>query len=306
MRKISVKALRRILSDDYFQSVKDDDAEEREQEFRKMYLVRDATEHIKQWNDQAKKLRKEYIEFLTSLKAYPAVSKESESGICKEARIKLKVNDCQYGARIDLPRVYVYGFPREFRRLIEDKQVRKIQAFERVLYEIDVTEVGKTVKVRLTLSEGYATSSRRFRQRKGGTYHTKGTVQKTELTQDGKWSSMREEVIPPEHIPDEQKYLWVMLHLSDEDNFKQRIVKMFKGSISCCGTLLASYNAKIYFCPVCGSNIKEKFGELVFSNFRVIKLISEFLFSEVVLKLEDAPCNYVTTKRTRRSNTPVF
>ena len=287
MKKISVKALRRILSDDYLHRPDDAMAEAKEKEFRQMYLVLGDMRFKEEWNDRAKTLKREYADFLTSLDA--VVSKEDSSSTCTLGRIKFKVNE-----------VYVYGFPREFRRLIKDKQIRRIQSFEKVSYEIDVIEVGKTAKICLTLSEGYATHQRK------GMYHTKVTVMKIESTQDVKLIPMRRDITPPQHIPKKQEYLWVMKHLSEEDNFRSCVSSVLKRSTSCCGVKLSSYPDKIYFCSKCGSNIYEKFGGIEFSNFLVTNLDLKSYFSEEVLKLEDAPYNYVTTKRTRRSNTPVF
>ena len=208
LEEIAVKAVLRILSDDYVHKPRDDEVQLREGEFREMYLVPrlDGKGFQSHWNAKAGRLKLKYAEFLTNLteKACPGISKEDDSSTCTLGRIKLKVDDCQYGSRLDLPRVYVYGFPREFRRLIKDRRINRIQPFENVKYEIDVTEAGKTTKFCLTLHEGGPNYSR------GKTCYRKGTVMKLEVTQNGKWASMRGEVNPPKHIPTEQEYLWVM------------------------------------------------------------------------------------------------
>lgn len=307
MRKISVRALRRILTDDFrhHPDKKDRDAADREGEFRMMYLVPSGSDFKKEWNNQAERLKKGYGSFLTSFDIntpYPGLSKEGINSKCIQGNISLKVKGYRYGAKIDLLRVYIYGFPREFRRLIKVRQIRKLELFEKVRYEIDISEVGKTTEICLTLYEGRYSKYGRA----GSSYYTKGTVMKIEVTQNGKWLPIRRGINPPKHIPIEQEYLWVMKYLTEEDNFRCYILDMYKGNMMCCGKRFSSYEGDINFCPMCGCDIKEKFGKIVYSNFRITELSPDLQFSSVVLTLEGAPQNYITTKRTRRSTVPIY
>lgn len=305
MRKISIRALRRITSNEFFCQPYAEDAEKREEIFRKTYLVPTGSDYKKEWNSRAKELRKKYADFLADFTVqvgYPGVSKRDNTSICIQGDVELRVKEYSYGAKLDLLRVYIYGFPREFRRLIKEEKVHKKEFFERVKYEIDVSTGGKSLRDCLVLYEGYS----RKPYHGAPDCYTKGTVWRIEAERNGKHLYFRPEIKAPQHIPLEQEYLWVMEHLSNEDNFKRHMLDMHRGTVKCCGTKLSDYSSSINFCPKCGRDVKEIFKKIVFDNFCVTKLSSVLLFSSGVLELEDAPYNYVTTKRTRSSSVPIY
>lgn len=301
MKKASIRALRRIISNDFQHYPMTTEAECREEEFRKLYMVPNCTE----WNARAKKLKEEYIEYLTNFNSHvtqAGISKADESNSCMQGDIVLKVKGHQYGTKLDLLRVYVYGLPREFRRLIKDKKVHKKEWFEKVSYEIDITTEDKTSRACLLLHEGHYVSP----DCGAPAYYIKGTVVKLEATWNGRTIYYQRELNPPEHIPPEQEYLWMMKYLSDEKNFIYNVSKLNKSNIKCCNLRLDGYGAKVSFCPQCGRDVRDLHKKVVFANFRVTFLTSIFQFSGSVLELEDAPYSYVTTKRMRKSNVPIF
>lgn len=307
MKKIQVKVLRRILLNEKKKRgslLYSESALRADREFRNKYVLEG------EWNSKATKIIEEYNGFYSNLSKFiPFRHYENRGQDNGTLRITFTLNEDgtgeTYGTKFDLERTFIYGFPKEFRNLILKELVFKMDYLKEIQLGVKVNaNKEKPILITLNITEGC-----KRRTVNNIVVYKKGALNGMSCKKDGMelFGSNITSTLP-EHIPAVQEYLWLAKHYAIKENFEYYAREIYLKNISCCSNKLTQLNtlSEVNFCPSCGTNIKEKFKDITFQDFEHTESQGKILHIDEVLKIENVPYEYVTTKRIRASKVPIF